>query len=117
MSSFEDGVRQWVKYDDELKRAQDVTRELREKRGSVALSLHEYISTHPQLKTATINISDGRLRFIETQTTQSLTFKFLEESLSEIITNKETVDKIMHHIKNKRTSKTTSDIKRYYADN
>lgn len=117
MSSFEDGIRKWVKLDDELKRLQDRARELREQRNNVATSLHDYVDTHEQLKTATINISDGRLRFVQTQSAQSLTFKFLEESLNEIIPNKTTVEQIMNHIKCKRSTKTTPEIKRYYSDN
>jgi hypothetical protein len=117
MASFEDGVRKWVKLDDELRAVQERARELRENRNNVASGLHHYVDTHEQLRAATINISDGRLRFVQTQTPQSLTFKFLEESLNEIIPNKESVQQILTHIKNKRTMKLSSDIKRYYSDN
>ena len=117
MASFEDGVRRWVKLDDELRTVQERARELREKRNNIASGLHEYVDTHEQLRAATINISDGRLRFVHTQTPQSLTFKFLEESLNEIISSKESVQQILTHIKNKRTMKISSDIKRYYSDN
>lgn len=117
MASFEDGVRRWVKLDDELRTVQERARELREKRNNIASGLHHYVETHDQLRAATINISDGRLRFVQTQTPQSLTFKFLEESLNEIIANKESVQQILTHIKNKRTMKLSSDIKRYYSDN
>lgn len=117
MTSFEDGVRKWVKLDDQLRKLQEQTRELREKRTQIANSLHTYVDTHQQLQSANINISDGRLRFVQTQTQQSLTYKFLEESLNEIIPNKDSVKQIMGHIKSKRSVKTVPDIKRYYTDN
>lgn len=117
MSSFEDGIRKWVKLDDELKALQEKAREIRERRNSIANGLHDYVNQNEKLQSATINISDGRLRFVNTQTPQALTFKFLEESLNEIIANKDTVQQILTHIKNKRTMKISSDIKRYYSDN
>lgn len=117
MSSFEDGIRKWVKLDDELRAVQERAREIREKRNNIASGLHDYVNQNDKLQRATINISDGRLRFVNTQTPQALTFKFLEESLNEIIANKDTVQQILTHIKNKRTMKISSDIKRYYSDN
>ena len=36
MSSFEDGIRKWVKLDDELRVAQERAREIREKRNTIA---------------------------------------------------------------------------------
>jgi hypothetical protein len=115
--SFEESVRRWVKLDDELRGVQEHVRELRDTRNDIATALHQYVETHQQIRDATINISDGRLKFIQTQNTQSLTFKFLEECLTEIIPNKTTTEQIMTHIKNKRTVKTIPDIKRYYSDN
>lgn len=117
MASFEEKIRSWVKIDDELRRSQEHTKELREKRNELAAGIHTYIKSNEQLRNATINISDGRLRFVQTQTPQSLTFKFLHECLTEIIPNKETIEHILTHIKSRRTVKTASDIKRFYSNN
>ena len=116
MAEFEDKVRSWVKLDDELRRVQEKARELRERRNDIAYSIHSYVSTN-DLRNATINISDGRLKFVQTQTPQSLTFKFLEECLNEIIPNKDTVTQILSHVKSRRSIKTGADIKRFYSDN
>jgi hypothetical protein len=116
MASFEDKIRAWVKMDDELRRCQEQTKQLREKRNQIASSIHNYVASN-ELNNATVNISDGRLKFVKTQIPQSLTFKFIEECLSEIITNKESVEEILNHIKSRRTMKSTQDIKRFYSDN
>lgn len=117
MDHFEDRIRSWVNLDDELRQVQQHMRELREKRNAVAGSIHTYINTNTHLKNASINISDGRLKIGETNTVQSLTFKFLEECLHEIIPNKESIAQILNHIKSKRSIKTSPDIKRFYTDN
>ena len=117
MASFEEKIRSWVKIDDEVRRSQEHIKELREKRNQLTAGIHTYVKNNEELRNATINISDGRLRFVQTQTPQSLTFKFLHECLAEIIPNKETIEQILTHIKSRRNVKTASDIKRFYSNN
>lgn len=115
MNNFEDSVRKWVRLDDEVRKTAERMRELREERNSIAGNIHSYVNTN-NLSNATINISDGRLRFVETQTTQTLTFKFLEQCLEEIIPNPESVANILNYIKSKRSTKSSPDIKRYFTE-
>jgi seryl-tRNA synthetase len=117
MNHFEDKIRSWVKLDDELREVQKQVRDLRERRNTIANSIHTYIDSNTQLKNASINISDGRLKIGQTHTPQTLTFKFLEECLNEIIPNKDSVTQIVNHVKSKRSIKTTPDIKRFYSEN
>ena len=115
MGNFEDNVRKWVKIDDEIRKANEHARQLREQRNTIANGIYTYVNNN-QLGNATVNISDGRLRFVETTTAQSLTFKFLEDCLSEVIQNNDSVKHIMTHIKNKRQSKSSPEIKRYFSE-
>jgi hypothetical protein len=115
MSNFEDKIRSWVKIDDELRRKQEEAKVLRDKRNTIANSIHSYVHSN-QMNNTVINISDGRLKFVETQSSQALTFKFLEECLNEIISNSATVEQILTHVKSRRNVKKTADIKRYYFD-
>lgn len=113
---FEENIKNWVSLDNEIKIIQEKIKILREKKLNLSENINHYVITN-KLENVTIQISDGKLKFGKTHTSQPLTFKFLEESLSEIISNKEQVNTIITHIKNKRTTKTTQDIKRYYSDN
>lgn len=115
MTGFEDSVRRWVKLDDELRVMNEKIKDIREKKSLIANSIHTYTNEN-KLKNATINISDGRLKFVETQTSQPLTFKFLQECLEEIIPNKDSVSQIMNHIKSKRNVKCSPEIKRYFTE-
>ena len=116
MSSFENNIKEWVSLDNKLKAKHDELRVLREKKSEITNIIHNYANKN-NLSNAIIQISDGRLKFGEIQTSQSLTFKFLEECLNDIISNKEQIESIITYIKNKREIKTTKDIKRFYVDN
>jgi hypothetical protein len=113
MNTFEDSIRSWVRLDNQLKTLQEQIKNLREERMRLTQNIHTYANAN-NLSDKTVNISDGRLRFSQTHSAQPLTFKFLEEALSEIIPNTETLHQIIKHVKNKREIKKTNDIKRYY---
>jgi hypothetical protein len=108
--SFEQQIQQWVSIDNQMKQLTDKLKELKDKKND----LHESIFSHDNLSKTTIQLSDGKIKFIQTKDTQQLTFKYLETCLHEIITNKEQVDKIVEYIKNKRDVKFVSEIKRVY---
>ena len=77
----------------------------------IAISvLHE--QEYNNLYNNTVTISDGRLRFSNTKTTEPLTFKYLEKSLSEIIKNESQVKAIIEHVKQNREVKVIQEIKR-----
>jgi len=76
--------------------------------------LHHMITEETEVG-STIQISDGKLKFVQLKETQPLTFKYLETCLKEIIKNEEQVNKIVDYIKNKREVKYVADIKRFYT--
>jgi hypothetical protein len=113
-NSFEDNIKLWVRLDNEAKRLQEQIRNLRDQKSQVGERIHTYVDTQ-NLSNAVVEISDGRLKFGEHNSTQSLTLGFVNECLSEIIKNPQQVDSIMEHIKNRRTIKSTPEIKRIYS--
>ena len=76
--------------------------------------MNEYIDNrHVDKKTINVNLNDSQIKFVTSKVTQTLTFKYLEKSLSEIITNKDQVSKIIDYIKKNREIKVINEIKRY----
>ena len=67
-----------------------------------------------KLLNTSIATTDGRLRFIETKTSNPLSLTFIEQCLHEIIPNKSQVQHILKYIKEKREIKINPEIKRYY---
>lgn len=109
--SFESYIQQYVSVDNQMKVLNERIKALREAKSSLTEKLTTY-ATNNNMLSSTVNISDGKLRFVETKVQPSLTFKYVERILGEIITNKSQVDQIMNHLKEKREAKYIKDIKR-----
>ena len=110
--SFERQIQEWVSVDNQLKQLNEKTRELRERRNGLEERLTTYASEN-NLSNATVQISDGKLRFANTKVQEPLTFKYLERTLSEVIKNESQVKLIMDNLKQKRSSKIVPEIKRF----
>ena len=72
----------------------------------------KYAETN-NLKNTSIQISDGKLKFISTKVANPLTFKYIEKSLGEVIKNENQVKQIVDYLKNNRDIKVTQEIKRF----
>ena len=110
--SFEEHIKKWVAIDNQLKTLADQTKQLRGEKNTTEETILNYAETN-KLKNATINITNGKLRFVNTKQTQPLTLKYVEECLGKCISNSTQVNKIMEVIKESREVKYTADIKRY----
>ena len=109
--SFENQVQQWVSIDNQIRALNEKIHELRDNKNSIGENLTSYIETN-NLKNATIQISDGKLKFTTTKVTSPLTFKYIEKSLGEVIKNEKQVQQIVDYLKQKRESKLVPEIKR-----
>ena len=113
--SFEHNIKQWVTIDNKMKQLTDELKELRDKKNNLNDSILSHVETS-NLTNSSIQISDGKLKFITTKDTKQLTFKYLETCLREIIKNEDQVNKILEYIKNKREIKYVPEIKRLYKN-
>jgi hypothetical protein len=111
--SLEENIKKWVSIDNQLKTLNEKTKELREMKNNAEELILEYVETK-KMTNATVNISDGKLRFVSTKQTAPLTLKYVEECLSNCIKNEEQVTSIMNYIKESREIKYVPDIKRTY---
>jgi hypothetical protein len=110
--SFEENIKKWVALDNQLKTVNERVRQMRDEKNTLEEGIMTYVETN-KLGNATVNISDGKLRFVTAKQTAPLTLKHVEECLSKCIPNQEQVGKIMKIIKESREVKYTADIKRY----
>jgi len=111
--SFEQQLQQWVLLDNQIKTLSDKMKELKESKNQLSEQITEYVDTN-NLSNKTVQLNDGQIRFGKVKDTQTLTFKYLETCLNEIIKNEEQVAKIIDYVKNRRETKYISEIKRYY---
>ena len=110
--SFEENIMKWVALDNQLKTVNERVRQMRDEKNTLEEGIMTYVETN-KLTNATVNISDGKLRFVTAKQTAPLTLKHVEECLSKCISNQDQVEKIMKIIKESREVKYTADIKRY----
>ena len=111
--NFEKNIQKWVAIDNQLKIVNERAKELRDEKNDLLEEINLYIETN-KLNNASIDISDGKLKFTQSKITQPLTLKFVENCLSNIINDQRQVTQIMKYIKDKREKKEIPDIKRYY---
>jgi len=111
--SFEKQVQDWVNVDNQIKTLGNKMKELKEIKNNNEISILKYIETN-KLNKATINISDGILKFADTKQVAPLTLKYVKECLEKCIKNTEQVDYVMNIIKESREVKYNTDIKRIY---
>ena len=112
-NNFEKNIQKWVAVDNQLKIINEKAKELREEKNDLLENINVYIETN-KLSNASIDISDGKLKFAQSKVTQPLTLKFVETCLTNIINDSRQVTQIMKYIKDKREKKDISEIKRYY---
>jgi hypothetical protein len=110
--SFEQNIQQWVSVDNQLKTLNDKMKVLRDTRNTLSGNITNYAEKN-NLTNSTVNISDGKLKFINTKVQTPLTFKFLEKTLGEVIRNEVQAKIIVDQLKDKRDIKIVPEIKRF----
>lgn len=113
--SFEHQIQQWVLIDNELKKMNDRSKELRDKRSLLCDNITKHAANN-NMSSSVIQISDGKIKFANTKIQEPLTFKYLEKSLSEVIKNESQVKLIIEYVKRNRATKNITEIKRFYAN-
>lgn len=111
--SFEKNIKDWVKYDNEIKELNKKIKDLRNFKTDITNDIMIYVNEN-KINDSTIKISDGNLRFANVKVQSPLTYKYIEECLLEIIDDDSKVKQIITYIKNKRESKYVEEIKRFY---
>ena len=111
--TLETKIKRWVELDNKIKLTSEEVRDIRTEKSVINDEILEIVE-EKQLGKATVNISDGKLKFVQSKHTAPLTLAYIEKCLSDLITNGKQVEQIMTYIKKNRETKTTMDIKRVY---
>lgn len=111
--TLETKIKRWVELDNKIKESAEEIRDIRTEKLIINDEILEIVE-EKQLGKATVNISDGKLRFVTAKHTTPLTLTYIEKCLGELITNAKQVEQIMTYIKKNRETKITTEIKRVY---
>jgi CxxC motif-containing protein len=112
-SLFDKQVYKWIEIDNKIKKINADLKTLREGKNDIETSIMEIVNNKKLLNTS-LALPDGRLRFVETKTTNPISLTFIEKCLNELIPNKSQVQHILKYMKDKREIKINPEIKRYY---
>jgi len=113
MDLLSQSIKEWVNYDNQLKKHCEKVKELRNNRNNISKEIFDFVQSN-QLQNAVVEITDGKLKFQNVKQTSPLNFKFLEECLKDCISDTQSVKDIIKYIKNKREVVFKNDIKRTY---
>ena len=113
ISAFDKQIQKWIELDNRLKKINNEIKTTREMKNDLEASIMETVNNKKLLNT-TLSTIDGRLRFIETKSSNPLSLTFVEQCLHELIPNALQVQHILKYIKEKREIKINPEIKRYY---
>ena len=109
--SFESAVQEWIEIDQELQKINEQTKQLRLKR----IELDKQITTYSSERgTRMFKYGDIKMKIVDTNIAESLTFRYLEKSLSDMIKNEGQVKQMMDYIKRNRDVKTVSHVERMH---
>jgi len=110
--SLEENVKKWVVLDNKIKEINNDLKNIRLEKIKYNKSILEYISNN-NLDNVTIKINDGKLKFVNTNYSQPLTYKFIYDSLNQYYHNEDKAIEIIRFIKGQREIKPVKEIKRY----
>jgi hypothetical protein len=111
--SFENKIKSWVEFDNQIKTMNENLRELRESRNKINDEIIQHAKNNNLIK-ASIEIKDSKLKFVNTKITNPLSLKYIEKCLKQLIMDDEKVSLIVEYIKENREFKEELEIKRIY---
>ena len=110
---FDKQIQKWVEIDNKIKKINAELKTSRELKNDLETSIMTTVNNKKLLNTS-LSLPDGKLRFVETKTTNPISLTFVEKCLNDLIPNKSQVQHILKYMKDKREIKINSEIKRYY---
>ena len=110
---FDKQIQKWVEVDNKVKKLNAELKTSRDLKNELEASIMTTVNNKKLLNTS-LSLPDGRLRFVETKTTNPISLTFVEQCLNDLIPNKSQVQHILKNIKEKREIKINPEIKRYY---
>ena len=103
-------VKEWLKYDDEIKTLQEAIKERKKNKNDIGKILINFMDTN---NIPHFNLSDGKLIFAKSEHTQPVNIQFLKNTLSESpMLNSEQYQNLLNFIESKRGKKITTRLKR-----
>jgi hypothetical protein len=115
--NIEESIKKWVVLDNQHKKLNSQISNLRDEKNELTKDIISYYDLK-NAKYPNINISDGKLSFIQQKITNPLSIKFLEQCFEEFFENYDSnliKEELSEFIKSKRTHNISTNIRRVYT--
>jgi len=109
--TLKENIQKWVVIDTQMKLVNEKVKRMRDIKHKLSENICDYM-IHNKLENKKISITDGELKIYEKTDYSPLTFTYIERTLAEIIPDKQHVEYIIQHLKDKRDITKTKDIRR-----
>ena len=110
---LQENIKKWVKLDNNYKILYNQLKDIREEKNNISNNLFEYF-TRNNVKPPNINISDGKISFIELNNPNTISYKFLEDCFNDFFKDTDNSKELLEFIKSKRIYNKNKLIKRAY---
>ena len=105
--SFEQTIQEWIKTEQELQELNERIKQLRKTK----FELDNKITQYSEEKGAkTFRYGSIKMKIVESKISESLTFKYLNQCLRDMIKNEDQVTQMLDYIRRKRNVKTVSHV-------
>ena len=111
--NLEENIKKWVILDNQQKKINDQVKKLRDEKNEISTKIFSYCNEN-NITSPTINISDGKLNFVNFKQANIISYKFLEDCFKSYFSNDNQAEELLNFIKEKRTYTNTQTIKRFY---
>jgi hypothetical protein len=105
--NLEQTIQEWVKTDQELQELNERVKQLRQTK----YELDKKITQHSEERgTKSFRYGSIKMKIVESKISESLTFKYLNKCLRDMIKNEDQVNQMIDYIKRSRDVKTVSHV-------
>ena len=109
---FKLSIKKWVEIDNKQKKVRELVNNLKKEKEKYQEYILDYMSGN-NITNKKILINDGKLSYIETKTSQTITKKYIIDKLTTYFNNSKKAEEIANLLYDNRETKTKSVLKRY----
>lgn len=103
--SFEQTIQQWIKTDQELQELNERIKQLRQTKSELDKKITQHSNGAKIFRYGSI-----KMKIVESKISESLTFKYLDKCLRDMIKNEDQVTQMLDYIRRKRDVRTVSHV-------
>ena len=108
---LKNAIQKYVEIDNKMNKIKELNKSLKKERDGIDKFILNYMNEN-NMQNKNIILSDGKLRYVTTKTSESITKKYIQAKLSEFFNNKEKAKEITDYIYDTRNQTESVQLKR-----